>query len=150
RSLARHLAGSFGEIRITRLEPETAIAWEGEHVSGMVRLEPSGWGTRVTLTAQTPVEEPAPPVAEESAVGDAEIAEESIAEEAPTEGAAGEEPPDEAEPARPRRRLLQRLRAFFTGPEPAYVSAKPEFDVSAESSTPEAIAEPVAVEPEPE
>jgi hypothetical protein len=42
-SLARHLTGSFGEIRITRLEPETAVAWEGEHVSGTVRLEPSGW-----------------------------------------------------------------------------------------------------------
>jgi hypothetical protein len=49
-SLARHL-GQFGEIRITRLEPETAVAWEGEHVSGTVRLKPSGWGTRVILTA---------------------------------------------------------------------------------------------------
>ena len=27
-SLARHL-GAFGEIRITKLEPETAVAWEG-------------------------------------------------------------------------------------------------------------------------
>jgi len=51
-SLARHLNGSFGEIRITRLEPETAVAWEGEHASGTVRLEPSGWGTRVILTAR--------------------------------------------------------------------------------------------------
>jgi hypothetical protein len=50
-SLARHL-GEFGEIRITRLEPETAVAWEGEDVSGTVRLEPSGWGTRVILTVQ--------------------------------------------------------------------------------------------------
>jgi hypothetical protein len=49
-SLARHL-GRFGEIRITKLEPETAVAWEGEDVSGTVTLEPSGWGTRVTLTA---------------------------------------------------------------------------------------------------
>src|SRR6267154_1917271 len=49
-SLARHL-GEFGEIRITRLEPETTVAWEGERVSGTVRIEPSGWGTRVTLTA---------------------------------------------------------------------------------------------------
>jgi hypothetical protein len=48
-SLARHL-GAFGEIRITKLEPETAVAWEGAAVSGTVRLEPSGWGTRVTLT----------------------------------------------------------------------------------------------------
>jgi hypothetical protein len=49
-SLARHL-GSFGEIRITRLEPETAVAWEGDDVSGTVTLEPAGWGTRVILTA---------------------------------------------------------------------------------------------------
>jgi hypothetical protein len=58
-ALARHLSGSFGEIRITRLEPETAVAWEGEHASGTVRIEPSGWGTRVTLTAQTAAPRPA-------------------------------------------------------------------------------------------
>lgn len=50
-SLARHL-GAFGEIRITKLEPETAVAWEGDAARGTVRLEPSGWGTRVILTAQ--------------------------------------------------------------------------------------------------
>jgi hypothetical protein len=50
-SLARHLQ-SFGEIRITRLEPETAVAWEGDAASGTVRIEPAGWGTRVTLTAR--------------------------------------------------------------------------------------------------
>jgi hypothetical protein len=51
-SLARHI-GEFGEIRITRLEPETSVSWEAEHASGTVEIEPSGWGTRVTLTAQT-------------------------------------------------------------------------------------------------
>lgn len=50
-SLARHL-GEFGEIRITRLEPETAVAWEGEQCSGTVRLEPSGWGTKVVISAR--------------------------------------------------------------------------------------------------
>src|SRR5947207_2959776 len=55
-SLARHL-GQFGEIRITRLEPETAVAWEGERASGTVRLEPSGWGTRVVLTARAASED---------------------------------------------------------------------------------------------
>jgi hypothetical protein len=50
-SLTRHLE-QFGEIRVTRLEPETAVAWEGERASGTVRLEPSGWGTRVILTAR--------------------------------------------------------------------------------------------------
>ena len=42
-ALARHLGG-FGEIRITRLDPETAVAWEGEQVRGTVRIEPAGWG----------------------------------------------------------------------------------------------------------
>src|SRR5258705_6921211 len=50
-ALARHL-GEFGEIRITRLEPETTVAWEGDRASGTVHLEPSGWGTKVTLTAE--------------------------------------------------------------------------------------------------
>jgi hypothetical protein len=49
-SLAKHL-GAFGEIRITMLEPETAVVWEGEAARGTVRLEPSGWGTKVLLTA---------------------------------------------------------------------------------------------------
>ena len=64
-ALARHL-GEFGEIRITRLEPETTVAWEGERASGTVHLEPSSWGTKVTLTASpAPSEEPElEPVAE--------------------------------------------------------------------------------------
>src|SRR5918993_6031673 len=48
--LARHL-GAFGEITITRLEPEHTVAWEGERASGTVCIEPSGWGTKVTLSA---------------------------------------------------------------------------------------------------
>ncbi len=54
-SLARHLDG-FGEIRITRLEPETAVAWEGERARGTVRIEPAGWGTKVILTAEAEAE----------------------------------------------------------------------------------------------
>jgi len=63
-ALAKHL-GEFGEIRITRLEPETTVAWEGDRASGTVKLEPAGWGTKVTLTATAvevaePVAEPEP------------------------------------------------------------------------------------------
>src|ERR671913_2030123 len=54
--LARHL-GAFGDIRITKLEPEHTVAWEGEHASGTVSIEPSGWGTKVTLRAELPVAE---------------------------------------------------------------------------------------------
>jgi len=49
--LERHL-GEFGEITITRAEPETTVAWEGENASGTVELEPTGWGTKVTITAE--------------------------------------------------------------------------------------------------
>jgi hypothetical protein len=61
-SLARHL-GEVGEITITRLEPETTVAWEGERASGTVELAPAGWGTSVTLTAEPTgaVEEPPAP-----------------------------------------------------------------------------------------
>jgi len=58
--LAKHL-GAFGEIKITKLEPEHTVAWEGEHACGTVSIEPSGWGTKVTLHAELPQsEEPGP------------------------------------------------------------------------------------------
>ena len=59
-ALARHL-GEFGEIRITRTQPESVVEWEGDLASGCVRLEPSGWGTKVTLTAEPAAAEPATP-----------------------------------------------------------------------------------------
>ncbi len=61
-ALARHL-GEFGEIRIIRTQPESVVEWEGDRASGSVRLEPSGWGTKVTLTAEPaapPEPEPEP------------------------------------------------------------------------------------------
>lgn len=51
--LMKHLA-AFGEIKITKLEPEHTVAWEGEHGSGTVSIEPSGWGTKVTFRAEVP------------------------------------------------------------------------------------------------
>jgi hypothetical protein len=47
----RHHLAPFGAIRITRVEPENTVAWEGERASGTVCLDSAGWGTRVTLTA---------------------------------------------------------------------------------------------------
>ena len=64
-SLARHL-GEFGEIRITKVDPESRVEWEADRASGTVRLEPSGWGTRVVLTVDTP--EPVAPEPEPEAV----------------------------------------------------------------------------------
>jgi hypothetical protein len=50
----------LGEIRITRLEPQTTVAWEGERARGTVTIEPTGLGTRVTLVAESSQPEPAP------------------------------------------------------------------------------------------
>jgi hypothetical protein len=101
-ALAGHL-GEFGEIRITRADPETTVAWEGDRARGTVELEPTAWGTKVTLTAE---------VAEErvtGAAGDPEPEPEPVAEPA------AEPQPDPepvAEPApepAPRRGFLARL-----------------------------------------
>jgi len=54
--LGRMLNEPFGEIRITRLTPESNIDWESELAAGSVELEPSGFGTRVRLTAQLAAE----------------------------------------------------------------------------------------------
>ncbi|MGA8363152.1 MAG: hypothetical protein WB709_01380 [Solirubrobacteraceae bacterium] len=62
-TLARHL-GELGEIQIVRTEPDRAVDWEaaatdGAQASGRVEIEPSGWGTKVTLSASRMVVEPA-------------------------------------------------------------------------------------------
>jgi hypothetical protein len=48
-ALARHL-GELGEIRIVRVEPEKTVEWAAEHTTGTVSIQPSGWGTKVTLS----------------------------------------------------------------------------------------------------
>jgi hypothetical protein len=139
-SLARHL-GSFGEIRITRLEPESTVAWEGTAASGTVRLEPSGWGTRVTLTvteqttAATPKPEP-PAVAAEPEPSP--VAPESVAEAAEPEAE-----PDVA--VAPHVGMLARLRLFLRGGStPAAVDDEPPAAVEPmEPEEPEESIEPV-------
>jgi hypothetical protein len=122
--LARHL-GEFGEIRITRLEPETTVAWEGDRACGTVALEPAGWGTKVTLTAklaEAVAAEPEPPASEP------EPAPEPVAAEPEPVAAEPEPPAAEPEP----------LPA-----EPATAAAEPE------PAAPEPVAsEPTALEPE--
>lgn len=88
-ALARRLE-QFGEIRITRLEPESTVAWQGERARGTVEIEPSGWGTRVTLTAEA--DEPASPAAvdDPTASGDGEDTGEPEPEP-PTSPGGGEE-----------------------------------------------------------
>jgi hypothetical protein len=72
-TLARHL-GELGEIRIVHTEPDRAVDWEaaaadGAQATGRVEIEPSGWGTRVTLSAQRTVVGPEAQPELEAAVG---------------------------------------------------------------------------------
>jgi hypothetical protein len=95
-ALAQHL-GEFGEIRITRTEPESVVEWEGDLASGAVRIEPSGWGTKVTLTALPAMVDPPPPEPEP-------------------------EPEPEPVPEPPRRGFWARM---FRRPEPEPPAAPP-------------------------
>jgi hypothetical protein len=56
-SLARHL-GEFGEIRITRVQPEQKVEWEADDASGSIVIKPSGWGTKVRLTVERELSPP--------------------------------------------------------------------------------------------
>ncbi len=148
-SLARHL-GAFGEIRITKLEPETTVAWEGAAARGTVTLEPSGWGTRVTLTlteeeqAVTGSAASAAPAAEEQAsVADPPLspAEDPAPPVAPT---------DEPDPAPPGlwARLVLRLRGGGP-PEPAPASSDLEAAADTESAAPPEPPAPARADPAP-
>ncbi len=164
-ALARHL-GEFGDIRITRLEPETTVAWEGDRASGTVELEPSGWGTKVTLTAELAA---AVAPAEPEAIAPAEPEPEPVAPEpeatapaepepeAPeSEATAPAEPEPVAEEPRPGffARLFGRRRQVapvVEQPDPVASEPEPELDpATIELARVEPEPEPVAVEPEPE
>src|SRR4051812_44241376 len=152
-ALARHL-GAFGEIRITRLEPETTVAWEGDRGRGTVELEPAGWGTKVTLTAEvagspeaegTVPEEPAPFNPEPEPEG-----------EAPAETgrhADAEHPPADDPPMRRRgffARLFRWRRASNTPPPaPPTEAAAPEPQPADAEPPPPVAAVPYGAPPEP-
>jgi hypothetical protein len=114
-ALGAHFA-AFGEIRITRVADASLVEWEGERAAGRLELEPSGFGTRVEMTAEVatvelpPIELPPPP--EPVAV----------------------EPEPEPEPVpEPKRGFFTRLFARkptpapepATAPEPVYVAPPP-------------------------
>jgi hypothetical protein len=160
-SLARHL-GEFGEIRITRVEPEIIVAWEGERASGTVRIEPSGWGTKVTLTARTEAEEepeeepevapvpaaPEPPVAPKPPV--AQVAPEPpVAPEPQPELVVEQRPAPIAVTPAPRGGLWSRLFGRRGAPE-AFAAVLPPEPPPVSVSVPEPEpAAPLPPEPEP-
>src|SRR5436305_14337311 len=46
------LKQAMGEVKVKTTEPERELRWQGAGASGKARLEPSSWGTKVTLTAE--------------------------------------------------------------------------------------------------
>lgn len=51
--LGTRLEHALGEeARVKPTEAERSVAWEVDGACGTVALEPSGWGTKVTLTAE--------------------------------------------------------------------------------------------------
>ncbi len=106
-ALARHL-GELGEIRITRVEPEKLVEWEATDTTGKVLLKPSGWGTKVTLTAARELSAPEPPPEPEPSI--------EVEPEPEPEPMVAEEPEPEPHPWFFAR--LFRRRKEFVQPEP--------------------------------
>jgi hypothetical protein len=167
-ALARRL-GEFGEIRITRRQPETIVAWEGEHASGTIEIESSGWGTAVIITARPvappPVPEPAaevpgpptPPAPEPTPPAPAPDPSPPAPgpdPEPPSPGPPAPGPPPEPGPqieaAPPRATFLSRLfrratePAVETVPSPPVRPAEPIPEAPRPAAPP---AQPVAPEP---
>lgn len=125
-SLARHL-GEFGEIAITRITADTAVAWEGDRVRGTVTLERSGWGTKVTITAEAADDVAAPEApADVTELGGPSSRSELEGPSLPQAGGPTDVTEATEEPPAPRLRWWQRLfgRRTVTGdalpaPEPS-------------------------------
>jgi hypothetical protein len=148
-TLGHHLA-QFGEIRITRTQPETTVAWEGDRASGTVELAPAGWGTKVILTATLaapPTQHEAQPEATAAPVPAAvepqpEPAPEPRPEPQPV-AAAPDVPATPRAPQEPKLGFFARL--FRRRPKPPAPIAAPP----AEASTPSPDPSPPALGPEP-
>lgn len=46
------LESAVGEVQVEPMQPERALRWSADGASGGALLEPSSWGTKVTLTAE--------------------------------------------------------------------------------------------------
>ncbi len=174
-SLARHL-GDVGEIQIKRTEPERALDWEADGASGSVRLEPSGFGTKVTLSlTREPHElatspEPEPEPEPEPVTAEPPVIAESVTEAPAATEPTADQPIAEAEPAievEPESESVveaepepERRRGFFARlfGRKALIDSEPAAAIEAdEEIKPESAVlkvepiqpEPIAAEPEP-
>ena len=46
------IGDALGGAEVAAQEPERRLAWQADGASGTAELEPSSWGTKVTLTAE--------------------------------------------------------------------------------------------------
>jgi hypothetical protein len=46
------LTEAVGDVKIESKQPERSLAWRTVGARGIAKLEPSSWGTKVTLTAE--------------------------------------------------------------------------------------------------
>lgn len=135
-SLARHL-NALGEIRITRTEPEQLVEWEATGTTGSVRIKPSGWGTKVTLSVTRELARA--PGADEAAESAPDVVGDGT-DSVPEEAAAAVEPQGE-----PTAEPHGEVEASPPDPEPVVESVS-EAEPVAETEL-VAEAEPVADEP---
>jgi hypothetical protein len=47
------LEAALGAVSVKKTDPERELTFTGDGVHGKAVLEPAGWGTKVTLTAET-------------------------------------------------------------------------------------------------
>ncbi len=130
-ALARHL-GELGEIRIIKAKPEQSVEWEAEAAKGKVELQPSGWGTKVTLSVTRDMPDGCGPDAgQEDSTEQADPA---------VEAQASTEPEPQVEPEGAREDPV-------VASEPP--AAEPEFETTAPEAREQVAPEPVIAEPAP-
>jgi hypothetical protein len=143
-ALARHLS-ELGDVRIVRAEPEKTVEWAAENTAGTVSIQPSGWGTKVTLSvtrqiaerapaAESPPETMSEPDATPKAAAEPEPEPEPASRGAPEPASTMEaEPVDVAEPtepdpkveSQPRRGFFARLFGRHRRAEPPEIAEEP-------------------------
>jgi hypothetical protein len=133
-ALARHL-GELGEIRIVRTEPERKVEWAAQNITGTVSIQPSGWGTKVTLSVTQEIVERAHEV--------------ELQSETQPEPGANPETEANAEPEAEMQPETEANAEPEATAEPEAEADEPELAATAEPTSTVEDAQPRSVEPEP-
>jgi len=136
-SLARHL-GEFGQIHITRVEPEQRVEWEAGDTSGSVVIKPSGWGTKVKLTVSRELDVEIADDLGVRAAARSELESEAESAQPPDEPQDRFEQPEsvQSQPARPDTPAREAVEREPVESEPAESWPEPEQDSPPTTSAP--------------